>query len=183
MSVAAQQDLAQLSRRFRPALMSYFLRRVRSHAEAEDLTQDVFVRLTSLDPAEWRSAEAFIFRMAANLLSDRSRRAAVRQRHATEELTNVGLGVDPLDPGRVTAARCTTGSAMVSRQALVPRASRTSAPNASTSRALPAIPRRGRAAASFRTAGASGDPRRLATPDCPYGLLLIVLPRGQGEWR
>ena len=105
MSVAAQQDLAQLSRRFRPALMSYFLRRVRSHAEAEDLTQDVFVRLTSLDPAEWRSAEAFIFRMAANLLSDRSRRAAVRQRHATEELTNVGLGVDPLDPGRVTAAR------------------------------------------------------------------------------
>jgi RNA polymerase sigma factor (sigma-70 family) len=105
LAVAAESELALLTRRFRPALMSYFLRRVRSHAEAEDLTQDVFVRLARLDPTEWQSAEAYVFRIAANLLSDRARKARTRRRHADEELTVAGREVDPLDPDRVAAGR------------------------------------------------------------------------------
>lgn len=104
-TATAEDGLAQLSRRFRPALMSYFLRRVRSHAEAEDLTQEVFVRLSSLDTADWRSAEAYVFRMASNLLADRARRAAVRRRHAAVELYVAGAEVDELDPERVALGR------------------------------------------------------------------------------
>ena len=85
--------------------MSYFLRRVKSHAEAEDLTQDVFVRLARLDPNEWRSAEAYVFRIAANLIGDRARRDKVRRRHAAEQLAVAGGEIDVLDPGRVAAGR------------------------------------------------------------------------------
>ncbi len=105
MSVTADGDLAQLSRRLRPALMSYFVRRVRSHAEAEDLTQDVFVRLSTVDTDSFQSADAYVFRIAANLLADRSRRDKVRRRHVGEQLTLKDRDVDPLDPDRVSDGR------------------------------------------------------------------------------
>ena len=66
---------ARLDARFRGPLMSYFTRRVGDRAEAEDLTQEVFVRLIgsgSLDAIE--QADAFVFKVASNLLRDRSRK-------------------------------------------------------------------------------------------------------------
>lgn len=75
--------LAALSRRYRRALLAYFGRRVPSPAEAEDLTQDVFERLLrSLDNGPIQNAEAFIFRIAVNLLRDRARKL---QTHGVEE--------------------------------------------------------------------------------------------------
>lgn len=70
---------ARLDARFRGPLMSFFLRRVRDRDEAEDLTQDVFVRLVgsaSLDNIE--NADAFVFKVASNLLLDRARRSRNR---------------------------------------------------------------------------------------------------------
>ena len=68
--------LGELFERYRPALYAYFMRRVRQKADADDLVQDVFVRLGRLDPeTEIRDVEAFIFRTAVNLLRDRARRA------------------------------------------------------------------------------------------------------------
>jgi len=65
----------ELFDRYRPALYAYFLRRTRHQADAEDLTHDVFLRLSRLDPAtEIRNIEAFIFQTAVNLLRDRARR-------------------------------------------------------------------------------------------------------------
>jgi RNA polymerase sigma factor (sigma-70 family) len=65
---------ATLDARFRVPLMSFFLRRIKNRAEAEDLTQEVFVRLISnAGPDRIKCAEAFVFRVAANLLIDRSR--------------------------------------------------------------------------------------------------------------
>ncbi|HEY4124706.1 MAG TPA: sigma-70 family RNA polymerase sigma factor [Rhizomicrobium sp.] len=65
----------ELFDRYRPALYAYFLRRTRQHADAEDLTHDVFLRLSRLDPAtEIHNIEAFIFQTAVNLLRDRARR-------------------------------------------------------------------------------------------------------------
>src|SRR3546814_16400936 len=59
--------------------MSFFLRRVRDRNEAEDLTQDVFSRLLAkLEDGHIEDAEAFVFRVAANLLADRGRRMATR---------------------------------------------------------------------------------------------------------
>jgi RNA polymerase sigma factor (sigma-70 family) len=55
--------------------MSFFYRRVANYADAEDLTQQVFLRLVSvghLKDAE--AAAAYVFTIAANLLRDRYRR-------------------------------------------------------------------------------------------------------------
>jgi RNA polymerase sigma-70 factor (ECF subfamily) len=66
---------AELDRRFRRPLMAYFVRRVSSPAEAEDLTQDVFERvLKMLTHESVQNAEALVFRIAVNLLRDRARR-------------------------------------------------------------------------------------------------------------
>jgi RNA polymerase sigma-70 factor (ECF subfamily) len=67
----------QLDARFRRPLMSFFSRRVRNRAEAEDLTQEVFVRLLgSASVGDVVHADAFVFKIAANLLRDRGRKAA-----------------------------------------------------------------------------------------------------------
>ncbi len=105
MHLQATHAFDQLNRRFRPGLMAFFLRRLGSHAEAEDLTQEVFVRLADADPAQMQSPEAYIFRMAANLLRDRSRREKVRFDYLADAMAADGAGVDVLDPLRVSAAR------------------------------------------------------------------------------
>ena len=72
-------DLDRLHRSFRPALIRYFSRQTGNHAEAEDLAQEVFVRLAAREPgARMEHAEAYVFQMAANLLRDRARRHATR---------------------------------------------------------------------------------------------------------
>lgn len=73
---ASASPLAQLDRRYRSVLLTYFERRVHSAAEAEDLTQDVFERvLRSLAHGPIRNAEALLFRIAINLLRDRARKS------------------------------------------------------------------------------------------------------------
>ena len=74
MRVAAEGEFEQLNRRFRPALMAFFLRRIGNHAEAEDLTQEVFARLMAMGAENLHQADAYVFQMAANLLRDRGRR-------------------------------------------------------------------------------------------------------------
>lgn len=74
--------IAQLDN-YRQALLAYFGRRVRSAAEAEDLTQDVFERmLRSLERGPIFNAEALLFRIAVNLLRDRARKI---HSHGVEE--------------------------------------------------------------------------------------------------
>jgi RNA polymerase sigma factor (sigma-70 family) len=98
-------ELVQLDRRFRPALMAFFCRRLRNHAEAEDLTQEVFARLMSLPPGQLTDADAYIFQMAANLLRDRSRREKIRGEHRSAVMASEDHDVEPLDPVRVLVAR------------------------------------------------------------------------------
>jgi RNA polymerase sigma-70 factor (ECF subfamily) len=93
-----------LDQRWRPALMAFFRRRVRDHGETEDLTQEVLLRvLASGAPAERR--DAYVFQIAANLLRDRARRLAVRQRHLAAARHDALTEIDPIDPLRVTVAR------------------------------------------------------------------------------
>jgi RNA polymerase sigma factor (sigma-70 family) len=56
--------------------MTFFLRRVGQYPEAEDLTQQVFVRLLAGSPINRvEDAEAYVFTIATNLLRDRARKA------------------------------------------------------------------------------------------------------------
>jgi len=105
---ARQLQLEDLWRRYRPALVAYFLRRVREPAEAEDLAHDVFVRLSGIPLEQLRSSDAYIFQIAANLLKDRARRSKVRAEYADTEAAAQeaqGLQTPVLDPERIESAR------------------------------------------------------------------------------
>jgi RNA polymerase sigma-70 factor (ECF subfamily) len=71
----AADETEQLVARFRRPLLSYFRRRVREPQDAEDLTQEVFLRLARCDESV-RNPDIFVFRIAANLLRDRARMAS-----------------------------------------------------------------------------------------------------------
>lgn len=103
--VEIEQTFEQLNRRFRPGLMAFFLRRLGNHAEAEDMIQEVFMRLATREAGHMQSPESYIFRMAVNLLRDRSRREKVRFTYRSEALAAEDAGIDMLDPSRVVAAK------------------------------------------------------------------------------
>ena len=103
--VQAEKEQLELGRRWRPALLAYFLRRVHDHAEAEDLTQELIARLIKHGETNAASPEAYIFQMASNLLVDRARRQRVRAQHREMVARSDDFGVDRLDPFRVASAR------------------------------------------------------------------------------
>src|SRR5687767_15957115 len=68
----------QLAARFRAPLMAFFLRRIKDRVQAEDLTQEVFLRVIQAARENTiENAESFVFRVANNLLHDQ-RRTQVR---------------------------------------------------------------------------------------------------------
>jgi RNA polymerase sigma-70 factor (ECF subfamily) len=101
----SQDEADQLNRRWRPALMSFFLRRVRNHAEAEDLTQEVFARLLMSADRPTSSPDAYIFQVAVNLLRDGARRNKVRAEYLQTAVALDEQGVELLDPSHVVGAR------------------------------------------------------------------------------
>ena len=110
--LSAEALRARLDERFRGPLMSFFLRRVGDGAEAEDLTQDVFIRLLGAaerQPIE--DVEALVFVTAGNLLKDRGRKAT-RRGEAQRGVIDPALVsevarefVEDRDPERVLLAR------------------------------------------------------------------------------
>ena len=105
MVAEAVSELDRLTRKFRPALMAFFMRRAANHAEAEDMTQEVFTRLAQSDLKAIESSEAFIFRVASNLLRDGWRRNRVRETYRTMAAQDRDAGIDRLDPHRIVASR------------------------------------------------------------------------------
>jgi RNA polymerase sigma-70 factor (ECF subfamily) len=72
--------VAALSLRFRPALIGYFCRRVKDVIEAEDLTQEVFLRMLRRgNVADLDDVRAYLFETASSVLIDRARRRAARR--------------------------------------------------------------------------------------------------------
>jgi RNA polymerase sigma factor (sigma-70 family) len=114
----APAELERVSRQYRPALLAYFRRRVSSHAEAEDMTQEVFIRLARKGEDNLEVSEPFIFRIAANILRDHARRQRVRHAYRSRVLQDTSLGIDPLDPHRSLVARETLGALWSGIQAL-----------------------------------------------------------------
>lgn len=104
--------LDRLDARFRGPLMSFFLRRIGNRAEAEDLTQEVFVRLIGAVAREGvRDVDALVFKIAGNLLRDRARKALTQSKaqisefdaHLVSELTREFI--EDCGPERVVLAR------------------------------------------------------------------------------
>lgn len=113
MDITSRQDgsfpsaaVTAMSRRFRPALMAYFMRRLGGdYPRSEDLTQEVFVRLLAMPKKDLDTPEAYLFQIASNLIRDHGRRFKVRQDY-TKSLSEDALGhVDRLDAERIVLAR------------------------------------------------------------------------------
>jgi len=82
----ANAVLELLFERYSRSLYCYFLRHTRQKSDAEDLMQDVFVRIGRMSSlSAIRNEEAFLFETASNLLKDWARK---RQTH--------GLPVEPI---------------------------------------------------------------------------------------
>ena len=117
---------AELDGRFRAPLFAYFLRRVQGRTEAEDLTQEVFVRLARHpDKPHGEAANAYVFMIAANLLKDRARHQHSHRTGAHWSLTDVlesGAIAPPLvedrTPERVFVARETLTHVMAALKEL-----------------------------------------------------------------
>lgn len=108
----------RLDARFRGPLMSFFMRRVGNRGDAEDLTQEVFIRLLAAGHDDILDAEAFVFQVAANLLRDRGRKLAIRfgaqlaevDHHLVSEVTREFL--ETADPERTVLARESVADAL-----------------------------------------------------------------------
>ncbi len=93
---AAQRDpgrFAELYEQNLERVYAYVARRVPSRQEAEDLTSDVFHQaLENLPRFEWRGAPfaAWLYRIAANAIADRWRRAARERGNPSAD--------DPVEP-------------------------------------------------------------------------------------
>jgi RNA polymerase sigma-70 factor (ECF subfamily) len=108
---AAPTAGTELAARFSAPLLSYFLRRVRDRAHAEDLVQDALLRI--IRAAEFQvieHPESYVFKVAANLLKD-SRRHALRHPTVTRAVVARDKEgeveetlVDERSPERVLAA-------------------------------------------------------------------------------
>jgi RNA polymerase sigma-70 factor (ECF subfamily) len=79
----------RLTWRYREPLLRFFRRRVKRQPDAEDLVQDVMVRLVNAPPQQQSSPiDSYIFTVARNLLRDRARREQVRARHDASDLSS-----------------------------------------------------------------------------------------------
>lgn len=94
----------ELDARYRGPLMSYFLKRTSSREEAEDLTQQVFLRLLSAKGVE--SHAGYVFTCASNLLKDRTRSFSRRVEHISlDDAPEETHEVIELDPERIVCGR------------------------------------------------------------------------------
>ena len=82
-------DWAVLDRRFRAPLTAFFHRRVFDRAEAEDLTQEVFVRLARYpDRNDGVTLETYVFKIASSVLQDWGRRRTRKRTSAHQTLVD-----------------------------------------------------------------------------------------------
>lgn len=101
--------LVTLGRRYRPALTAFFLRRIQNPSEAEDLTQEVLLKLLELSDDAVSRPDAYIFRIASNLVRDRYRRLQVRDSWRSDTLFRDHEAADYIDPLRVLEGRESVG--------------------------------------------------------------------------
>ena len=80
MSAIPAVKLKELCEKSRTPLRRYFERRIRGNADAEDLVQEVFIRLARADGCETvANIDGYVCRIAANLVRDHVRRSTVRR--------------------------------------------------------------------------------------------------------
>lgn len=102
--VAAQEAVARLFSEHNSALVRFLGLRLKSDQEAREVAQEAYVRVLQLDqPGAVSFLRAYLFKTAANIATDRLRRAAVRRIGAVDPVLEVEP--DLVDPERAMLAR------------------------------------------------------------------------------
>ena len=114
-----------LSERFAAPLLSYFLRRIRDRTEAEDLVQDVLLRvIRARESGAIENPESYVFKVAANLLKDVRRREGRHPTLLSPSLEDDLLGerpealVDERSPERVLIGQMTLAGVLTALEEL-----------------------------------------------------------------
>lgn len=94
-----------LATRFRAPLIRYFLRRGIGADQAEDMTHDVFVRLSRAGLASVNDPEAYLFATASSVIIDRARRARVRCEDQHDPINNIEIASREPSPACVFEGR------------------------------------------------------------------------------
>ncbi len=75
-SASVQQLRSELGARFSRPLLTFFRRRIKDFSQAEDLTQEVLLRVVrACEEGQIERADSYVFKVAINLLRDRKRQA------------------------------------------------------------------------------------------------------------
>ncbi|ULQ47669.1 sigma-70 family RNA polymerase sigma factor [Flagellatimonas centrodinii] len=118
----APQQLEALARRYRGALVSYFSKRLSNTSDAEDLTQEVFIRMARHQHVDdIAHIESYLFQTASNLLRDYLRRSVTH--HVTDHVSIEDCGYDGEVPSeeRVYEGRAALDDFMALLDELPPR--------------------------------------------------------------
>jgi len=109
---AAQRDRSRFADLYEAnfeRVYAYVARRVRDRDEAQDLTADVFhLALKNLPRFEWRGVPfaAWLFRIAANEIADRSKNLAKRRVHERDAVSQESVDRVGVAAGAEEAERC-----------------------------------------------------------------------------
>lgn len=95
-------DIEMLTEMYSAPLRRYFLRHMGQREDAEDMVQDVFSRLIRSQSTEQiENPQAYLFRIASNLLRDKRRRDLVRQSDFHEPYDELHHPYEDISPERV----------------------------------------------------------------------------------
>lgn len=105
--VSDESGVAALRGRYGAAVHAFFMRRLPSRHEAEELTQELFANLLRRSAlSSIRNIEGYIFYAATNLLRARARSAACRPEIVTEGFADAaGRLTDEMSPERILLGR------------------------------------------------------------------------------
>jgi RNA polymerase sigma-70 factor, ECF subfamily len=113
-----ERALTELYQTYFPRVYRYILARTGNTYDAEDLTEDVFIKvLEAIDRFQWREApfSAWLFRIAHNALISQRRKQTARG--PTSQL-NDGLSVDSAGPEELVESRLQINEVMAAAQTL-----------------------------------------------------------------
>ena len=107
-SVAAQRAalVCRLFQEHNEALIGFLLARVGSEQEARDVAQEAYVKMLELDtPGAVSFLRAYLFKIAANLATDRARQRATHSRVQQQWIAPFESRTQPFSPEHVAGAR------------------------------------------------------------------------------
>ena len=130
MDEAGSNPLLETYFRRRVELVHYFTTRLRSAAAAEDLVQDLYLKVSAAAPADLERPAAFLYKMGTRLMLDRlrgERRAGIRDHDwylaRSRRIGNADAADEPATED-VLAARQRLAQVIAAVEALPPRTRR-----------------------------------------------------------